>query len=72
MKRISSLMLAGAIALMFAFTACTGGRERAALVGPTITVIHVSTELWYMVVGGVQGKSAKIAEINNAIISTSN
>jgi len=30
-------------------------------------IFYLDTELWYLVVGGVQGKSAKIAEISNAV-----
>jgi len=30
-------------------------------------IFYLNTELWYIVVGGVQGKSAKIAEIGNAV-----
>jgi len=30
-------------------------------------IFYLDTELWYLVVGGVQGKSAKIAEIGNAV-----
>jgi len=35
-------------------------------------IFYLDTELWYLAVGGVQGKSAKIAEIGNAIRSASN
>ena len=30
-------------------------------------IFYLDTELWYLAVGGVQGKSAKIAEIGNAL-----
>jgi len=35
-------------------------------------IFYLDTELWYLAVGGVQGKSAKIAEIGNAIRSAGN
>jgi len=35
-------------------------------------IFYLNTELWYLTVGGVQGKSAKIAEINNAIRNAAN
>ena len=35
-------------------------------------IFYLDTELWYLVVGGVQGKSAKIAEISNAVRNAGN
>jgi len=35
-------------------------------------IFFLDTELWYLAVGGVQGKSAKIAEIGNAVRSAGN
>jgi len=35
-------------------------------------IFYLDTELWYLAVGGVQGKSAKIAEIGNAVRSAGN